>query len=412
MAGTDIRNYAVVTAAYWGFTLTDGALRMLVLLHFHALGYTPFELATLFVLYEFMGMVTNLLGGWIGSRFGLKLTLYLGLSLQVAALLALSALDPAWPKGLSVAYVLIVQGVSGVAKDFSKMSSKSAVKLVVADDAHGTLFKWVAMLTGSKNALKGVGFFLGGFLLATMGFASALWLMAACLAAILAAAAVLLPTDMGVAKAKTKFSEIMSKSPAINRLAAARVFLFGARDVWFVVGLPVYLHGVLGWSFTAVGTFMAAWVIGYGFVQGLAPSLTKRSSDGRTTEIKAAQFWVFALVIVTACIAGALHAGWPPAMTLIVGLGVFGFVFAVNSAVHSYLILALTSADQVALNVGFYYMANAAGRLGGTVFSGLAYQWGGITGCLAVAAGMLVIAAIFTMALGFASKTEQGLGAR
>jgi len=402
---SDIRNYAVVTAAYWGFTLTDGALRMLVLLHFHTLGYTPFQLATLFLLYEFMGMVTNLIGGWIGSRFGLKLTLYLGLSLQVAALLALSVLDPAWPEWLSVLYVLVVQGVSGVAKDFSKMSSKSAIKLVVADDAHGTLFKWVALLTGSKNALKGVGFFLGGFLLAVLGFVQALWLMAGCLAVILVAAVALLPGDMGKAKAKAKFSELLSKSSAINRLSAARVFLFGARDVWFVVGLPVYLVGVLGWTFTEVGTFMAAWVIGYGFVQGIAPNMTKRSADGRTTEIKAAQFWVFALVAVTLGIAGAFKAGWDPAMVLIVGLGIFGFVFAVNSSVHSYLILALTDSDQVALNVGFYYMANAAGRLGGTVLSGLAYQWAGLMGCLMTAAGLLFLAGLFTIALGPAAKS-------
>ena len=405
---SDIRNYAVVTAAYWGFTLTDGALRMLVLLHFHTLGYTPFQLATLFLLYEFMGMVTNLIGGWIGSRFGLKLTLYLGLSIQVAALLALSVLDPAWPEWLSVLYVLVVQGASGVAKDFSKMSSKSAIKLVVSEDAHGTLFKWVALLTGSKNALKGVGFFLGGLLLATVGFVVALWLMAGALAVILVAAVSLLPGELGRAKAKAKFSEILSKSPAINRLSAARVFLFGARDVWFVVGLPVYLSAVLGWSFTGVGTFMAAWVIGYGFVQGVAPNLTKRSADGRSSEIKAAQIWVFGLAAVTLGIAGALEAGWDPVTVLGAGLGLFGFVFAVNSSVHSYLILALTDSDQVALNVGFYYMANAAGRLGGTVLSGLAYPWAGLMGGLLTAAGLLVVAGLFTVALGPAARAEAG----
>jgi MFS family permease len=402
-----IRNYAIVTAAYWGFTLTDGALRMLVLLHFHALGYTPFQLATLFLLYEFMGMVTNLIGGWIGSRFGLKLTLHMGLSLQVAALLALSALNPGWPEWLSVLYVLIVQGVSGAAKDFTKMSSKSAIKLVIADDApnaHGILFKWVALLTGSKNALKGVGFFLGGFLLAGLGFAAALWLMAGGLAVILIVAVALLPGGMGKARVKVRFGDLLSKSPAINRLSAARVFLFGARDVWFVVGLPVYLLGVLGWSPTDVGGFMAVWIIGYGFVQGIAPKFIRRSADGRSAEIRAAQFWVFALVAVTLGLAAVLQAGGNPAITLIAGLSVFGFVFAVNSSIHSYLILALTDTDQVALNVGFYYMANAAGRLGGTVLSGLAYQQAGIVGCLLVAAGLLVLAGIFTLALGPAAR--------
>ena len=402
----DIRNYAVVTSAYWGFTLTDGALRMLVLLHFHTLGYSPFELALLFLLYEFMGMVTNLLGGWIGSRFGLKLTLYCGLSLQVAALLVLSALDPQWSKLASVLYVLFAQGLSGIAKDLTKMSSKSAIKLVVPGDQHSRLFKWVALLTGSKNALKGVGFFLGGFLLGVVGFTSALWLMAACLAIILIGAVVVLPRDMGIAKAKTKFSQILSKSKAINLLSAARVFLFGARDVWFVVGLPVFLYEALGWSFAQVGAFLALWVIAYGFVQGIAPSLIKRSGDGRSTEVKAARLWVFALAIVTAAIAVVLELGADPAPTLIIGLGVFGFLFAVNSAVHSYLILAFTNSDQVALNVGFYYMANAAGRLAGTLLSGIAYQFGGLTACLLVAAVLLGVSGLFAVVLDSAASED------
>ena len=403
----DLRNYAVVTAAYWGFTLTDGALRMLVLLHFHNLGYTPFELALLFLLYEFMGIVTNLLGGWIGARFGLRLTLDAGLALQVAALLALSALDPAWPKALSVAYVLAVQGASGVAKDLTKMSSKSAIKLVLPEGAASQLFKWVALLTGSKNALKGAGFFLGGLLLALLGFRPALWAMAAALALVLLSAALLLPRQLGRAKAKTKFSRILSKSPAVNLLSAARVFLFGARDVWFVVGLPVYLYDVLGWSFTQVGAFLALWIVGYGGVQGLAPHLTRRSADGRSTEVWAAQAWIFVLALISAGIAAAVEAGAPAAPTLVLGLTVFGFVFAVNSSLHSYLILALSTRDQVALNVGFYYMANAAGRLAGTLLSGLAYQAAGLVGCLAVAAGLLLIAGGFTLALGPAAR--QGL---
>ena len=349
-----IRNYAIVTSAYWGFTLTDGALRMLVLLHFHTLGYTPFELAFLFLLYEFMGVVTNLLGGWIASRFGLKLTLYAGLTIQVAALLALSFLDPNWPKWLSVIYVLLAQGLSGIAKDLTKMSSKSAIKLLVVSNQHSLLFRWVALLTGSKNALKGVGFFLGGFLLAALGFAPALWLMAGCLTVVLVASIFSLPGDMGVTKTKTKFSQILSKSKAINLLSAARVFLFGARDVWFVVGLPVFLYDVLGWSFTQVGAFLALWIIAYGFVQGASPLMIKRSGDGRSTEVKASQVWVFALAGVTALIAVAIEMGLDPTLALLIGLGVFGFLFAVNSAVHSYLILALTNSDQVALNVGFY----------------------------------------------------------
>ena len=287
------------------------------------------------------------------------------------------------------------------------MSSKSAIKLLVEGDQHSLLFRWVALLTGSKNALKGVGFFLGGFLLAALGFAPALWLMAGCLAVVLVASIFSLPGDMGVAKTKTKFSQILSKSKAINLLSAARVFLFGARDVWFVVGLPVFLYDVLGWSFTQVGAFLALWVIAYGFVQGASPLMIKRSGDGRSSEVKASQVWVFALAGVTALMAVAIEVGFDPTLTLIIGLGVFGFLFAVNSAVHSYLILAFTSADQVALNVGFYYMANAAGRLIGTLLSGIAYQIGGLTACLLAAAAMLAISGIFALMLGSAAREEQ-----
>ncbi len=407
----DIRNYSIVTAAYWSFTTSDGALRMLVLLHFHTLGYSPLQLASLFLLYEIAGIVTNLLGGWIASRFGIKLTLVTGLSLQVLALLALSALDPSWAVAVSVAYVLAVQGVSGVAKDLSKMSAKSAIKLVVPEGAHSALFKWVAMLTGSKNALKGVGFFLGGFLLGTVGFQGSLWLMAGVLAVVALAARLLLPGEMGRAKKKTKLSSILSKSRALNLLSAARVFLFGARDVWFVVGLPVFLYDVLGWTFAQVGSFLALWVIGYGFVQGFAPRMVRRSEDGRSTELVAARRWIFILAAVTFALAVCLYAGLDPSTTLIAGLGVFGFAFAVNSSVHSYLVLALSSADEVTLDVGFYYMANAAGRLMGTLLSGLAYQAGGLLACLVTAGCLLLVAAALTTALGSAPKSDLGRAA-
>jgi predicted MFS family arabinose efflux permease len=401
----DLRNYAVVTGAYWADTIADGASRMLVLFYFYERGYTPIEVATLFLLYEVFGIVTNLVGGFVAARFGLRSTLLGGLGTQLLALSMLAFAPEAW---LVVTYVMAAQALSGVAKDLTKMSSKSAVKLVVAEDQPGALYRWVAILTGSKNALKGVGFFIGGFLLAAIGFAPALWLMAGCLAVILAAAVLVLPKGMGVAKAKAKFSTILSKSRAINMLSASRVFLFGARDVWFVVGLPVFLYDVLGWSFTEVGGFLALWVIGYGFVQGFAPNLVSRSADGRTGEIRSAQVWVFGLAAVTGAIAGALHAGLDPALTLIVGLAIFGFFFAVNSSVHSYLILALTSSDQVALNVGFYYMANAAGRLGGTLLSGIAYQVAGIMGCLVTAAVLLVISGFFALALGPAAREDLG----
>ena len=404
---TNIRNYIVVTAAYWGFTLTDGALRMLVLLHFHTLGYSPFELAVLFLLYELMGIVTNLIGGWLGSRFGVKLTLLSGLALQVFSLFLLSLLNPLWSAILSLVFVLFAQGLSGVAKDLLKMSSKSAIKLVVPKSNHSTLFRLVALLTGSKNALKGIGFFLGGVLLSVCGFVYALWIMAGALFALLILSGWLLPSSMGKASAKAKFKEIFSKSRPINILSMARVFLFGARDVWFVVALPVFLLSELNWSFKAVGGFLALWIIGYGIVQSLAPSLIKSSEDGHSKELKYASAWMVILCLVTSTITLAIELQFHITLSLLFGLTIFGFCFAVNSALHSYLILNFSNVDNVALSVGFYYSANAAGRLLGTLLSGITYQIAGLTGALAVALSMLIIAAVFTMLLAPAFNREK-----
>ena len=381
MDRVDLKSYALVTAAYWGFTLTDGALRMLVLLYFNTLGYSPLEVAALFVLYEFFGMVTNLLGGWLGARFGLKLTLFSGLAIQIGALSMLALLPPAWPQWAAIAYVMSSQAFSGIAKDLTKMSSKSAIKLVTPANAQGALFKWVAILTGSKNALKGVGFFLGGALLATMGFAGSLWVMAVGLSFVLLLSVLFLKRDMGKSKSKVPFTQLFSKTPAINVLSAARFFLFGARDVWFVVGLPLYLGAVLGWNFTNIGAFFACWVIGYGLVQAAAPTFLQRGgaaiTDGATS-----QRWVLILMLVTAAIALSAMVEWQMGWVLVIGLGIFGVIFALNSAIHSFLILDYSDGDKVALNVGFYYMANAGGRLLGTIASGLLYLWFGLAGCL------------------------------
>lgn len=394
----DLRNYTLVTAAYWGFTLTDGALRMLVLLYFHQLGYSPLEVALLFVLYEFFGIVTNLIGGWVGARFGLKRTLFGGLGLQILALAMLALLPPSWPQWAAVSYVMASQSLSGIAKDLTKMSSKSAIKLVVPAHAEGALFKWVAILTGSKNALKGVGFFLGGALLTTVGFAGGLWLMAGGLLLVLGLSLLLLQQEMGKTKSKAPFKAMFSKTPAINILSAARFFLFGARDVWFVVAVPLYMSTVLGWSFTAVGTFFALWVIGYGLIQSAAPALLYRPG-GALPHGGTAQRWALILTVVAAAIAVLIGLNWPTLPVLLVGLALFGVVFAINSAVHSFLILAYTDNDKVALNVGFYYMANAGGRLLGTVASGVLYQWTGLTGCLWGAVLCLLLAWLISFKL-------------
>ncbi len=391
----NLRNYILVTGAYWGFTLTDGALRMLVLLHFFNLGYAPVTLAFLFLLYEFFGIITNLLGGWLASRLGLRVTLVGGLALQVLALILLALLNPQWSETASVAWVMLSQALSGIAKDLTKMSSKSAIKVLLPADARGALFKWVAILTGSKNALKGAGFFLGGFLLATFGFVGALAAMAGALALVWLGSWLALPRDLGRAKAKAGWRDLFAKSREINVLCLARFFLFGARDIWFVVGVPVFLRGVLGWSFSAVGTFMACWVIGYGVIQGAAPVLLRGRAPGGATATTIA----FALALVTAGIPLALAAGGDPATVIVGGLTLFGAVFALNSAVHSYLILDYTDGDKVALNVGFYYMANAGGRLVGCLLSGLLFQWTGLTGTLWGAFAFALAAAVVALAL-------------
>lgn len=389
------RNYALVTGAYWGFTLTDGALRMLVLLHFFNLGYSPVTLAFLFLFYEFFGVVTNLWGGWIASRMGLRVTLVAGLGLQVAALGMLALLQPGWSEVGSVAWVMGSQALSGIAKDLTKMSSKSALKVLLPPEAKGALFKWVAALTGSKNALKGVGFFVGGYLLATAGFAGALLIMAGVLALVWAGTWAALPKEMGRSKVKAGWREMFSKSREINVLCVARFFLFGARDIWFVVGVPVFLRGGLGWSFSQVGAFMAFWVIGYGVVQGLAPYAWR----GRAPGGGAAAGVAFALAGVAALVPLGLGAGLAPGVVIVAGLAGFGVVFALNSAVHSYLILDYTDGDKVALNVGFYYMANAGGRLVGCLLSGVLYQTAGLAGCLWGAFGFALVSAVVALGL-------------
>ena len=390
-----MKNYAVVTAAYWSFTLTDSALRMLILLHFHALGYSPFKLATLFLLYEFMGILTNLVGGWLASQFGLRLTLFTGLLIQIFALLALSTLNPSWPQQFSVFFVLCIQGLSGVAKDLSKMSSKSAVKLAAHTNTHSALFKWTAFLTGSKNALKGLGFFVGSLLLAKTGFKTSLLIMSTYLAIILIFTKINLAKSFGGNLSKTTFSSILSKTQSINFLSLARALLFGARDVWFVVGLPVFLYDVLNWNFETIGIFFACWVIGYGAAQGLAPRFVKQSSLGLINEIHITTRWTFGLCFITIILTAAFYFGINPLICVVVGLSIFGLIFAINSSLHSFLILALTKTSDVTLNVGFYYMANAVGRFLGTLLSGIIYQIGGLFGCLVVASIMIGLSGFF-----------------
>ena len=395
----DVRTYGLVTGAYWGLTISDGALRMLVLLHFHNLGYGPLELSFLFLAYELMGVITNLLGGWAGSRSGLDRTLKVGLGVQIFALIAISFVEPDWNKILSVVFVMSCQALSGVAKDLTKMSSKSAVKLVVGTGENKTLFKWVAALTGSKNALKGAGFFIGSGLLTWVGFQKSLFLLAGLVALSLIVVVLFLREEIGKSKKPQPLRIFSSESSTINRLSTARIFLFGSRDIWFVVALPVFLDEELGWSYNGIGGFLAGWVIGYGIVQSWAPSLL--GLLGRTKEtVQAAKIWALMLALTTIGIAIFVSAEISVNAIVIGGLLIFGIIFAINSSTHSFLILAYSKdEDTVAINVGFYYAANALGRLFGTLLSGLAYLVGGLDAALWVSAGFLVINWALTLTL-------------
>ncbi len=401
------RNYAVVTASYWCFTLTDGALRMLVLLHFYSLGYTPFMLAFLFLLYEAAGIFANLGGGWLAMRFGIPRMLMTGLCLQITGLLLLSALNPAWSATLAVAWVVAAQGIAGVAKDITKTASNSAIK-ATSEGGSGQLFRWVAWFTGSKNAMKGVGFFAGGLLLETAGFRGALWLMAGALACVLAGVTLSLPRTLGKAKASKSFRELFAKTRSVNLMAAARVFMFGSRDVWFVVGLPVFLYGQ-GWRYMEVAGFIASWTIGYGLVQAIAPSVVRRSRDGLSREVPEARLWGAILTVIPIVLAVVLGRTHIQRLDLVVtvGLGVFGFAFAVISSLHSYLILAYAGSAKAAEDVGFYYAANAGGRLVGILLSGVLTQAGGLSACLWGSAAMLAICLAVTFLLPTATSARR-----
>lgn len=391
---SEVRQYLIITANYWAFTLTDGALRMLVVLHFYQLGYSPLQIAMLFLFYEIFGVITNLVGGWLGAHLGLNKTMNIGLALQVIALGML--LVPS--SMLAIPWVMAAQALSGIAKDLNKMSAKSSIKLLVPASAQGTLYKWVAILTGSKNALKGAGFFLGGVLLTLLGFTGAIAIMAVALAIVWIFSLIMLQRDLGKAKNKPKISTIFSKSRTINFLSAARLFLFGARDVWFVVALPVFLASHLGWDHWMVSTFIALWIIGYGFVQSIAPIIT-RTRSGKLPDGKSAFIWALALAFIPAIIAFALMNDVNPVWSLMVGLMIFGVLFAINSSLHSYLIVSYANEDGASLDIGFYYMANALGRLIGTVLSGWLFQVAGLEACLWVSSAFITIAALMSLAL-------------
>jgi MFS family permease len=408
MREANVRDYVIITLTYWMFTLTDGALRMLVLLFLHSQGHAPLEIASLFLFYEFFGVVTNFMGGWIGQRFGLKATLFSGLSLQLLALGMLAAGADA----LTVPLVMLAQACSGIAKDLTKMSAKSYIKLVVPEDDHGGLLRWVSLLTGSKNTIKGIGFFVGGALLGALGFRWSCIAMGAGIAVVLLGAYLCLPRAAGASKTRVTLRSLIPPAGPIRWLSLSRLFLFGARDVWFVLALPIFLGSSLGWAFHEIGGLLALWIIGYGIVQASAPAFVggRAGGAGRTPpDGRRLGWWTLALVLPLVAILALLYLEAPAAWSIIGGLALFGIVFAANSAIHSYLIVAYAEGDKVALRVGFYYMANAMGRLVGTVLSGAVFQWAGqgttgLAACIATSLGFVVLSSVFCIPLAGAEQ--------
>lgn len=388
------RGFWLVTACYQAFTLSDGALRMLVLLHLGAEGRAPLALALALLPYEVAGVVTNVLGGWLGARFGLKPTLIAGLLAQSAA----CALLAAEPTARAYALLAFAQCLSGVAKDLAKTSAKSYVRrLAPADAGAAPLFRLVAWLTGSKNAVKGAGYFVGGALLATAGFGATNAAIAALLGGAAVVAALRLPAIPG--KPRATVGDVVRQPAAVRWLAVSRTFLFGARDVWFAVALPMFLVSAAGLSSASVGACLSAWIVVYGFVQSAAPRLT-----GAREPAAGARLAAIAATLLAAPLAGLVAALDVPAVAaaplwpLALGFGAFGALFAVVSSLHSWLVVAVAGAEDTAERVGFYYAANSVGRLAGTLASGWLYGMAatpvaGLQACLIAAAGACLLGA-------------------
>ena len=381
--------FIIISITYLLFTVTDGAVRMLVLLHAYNKGFSAMEVAVMFALYELCGAGTNLAAGVMGARWGIQVTLVSGLLMQVVGLSLLYGWDDSWSKSTAIAYVTFAQALCGVAKDLVKLGGKTVTKLVTPEEKQESLFRLVSSLTGYKNSLKGVGYFLGAALLESSYFA-AIHANVALVALALPFAVFGLRPELGrVAKENIALDSVFRQKPNINWLSLARFFLFGSRDLWFEVPLPFYLRSAegLGWPRPAVGAALAGYIIAYGQFQSHSPRLILSPLRQSPPNKHVCVLWNALLFVVPAFLAagvfgvhqadGADDASATRAKTvvLIIGVASFALVFAVNSAVHSYLVVKYSDGDKVAMNVGFYYMANAFGRLVGTIVSGALYSY-------------------------------------
>jgi MFS family permease len=439
-----LRPFVIISSSYLLFTITDGAIRMIVLLHAYNKSFSALEVSITFTLYELAGVFTNLAAGFMGAKWGIKLTLISGLSLQLLSYGLLFAWQDDWTKRESIIFVTVAQMFAGIAKDLTKLGGKTVTKLVTPEQKETHLFKLVSLITGWKNSLKGVGYFLGSALL-SVSYELALGFMMGLVVLAMPWAILGLDKSLGTAKKRNaSWKEVFNlENRRLNILSLARLFLFASRDFWFEVPLPFFLRspscdglgtsscllnencgngavcgesgfceninpgggcGGLGLNRVVVGAFLGGYIILYGQVQAWTPQLVtgplKQTPPNKLTEV----FWglinciptlVMAIVMTWA---PAFEAGDTAAMTiwLIVVIVTFAIIFAINSSIHSFLVVNYASKDKVAVSVGFYYMSNAIGRLLGTLGSGILYTYvGDFVGPLAGSDAVAGLAACF-----------------
>lgn len=439
------------------FTITDGAIRIIVLLYANQIGLSPLDIAVLFTLYELMGVVTNLFGGVFASRFGLKASMFLSLFLQLLGLVLVVLVEPIFgdlehlamklPSNLTclastrtvieegnmgkraevIVYITFCQALSGVAKDFMKISCKTIPKLVTKKDAdeESSLFKLYSIVTGLKNSFKGFGFIFGALLTNFLGFEIAVYVLVGIVVVIVPAVVWGIDKDAGKAREFPGFNLKIFKKPwNINVLSLARFFLFGSRDVWFEVAAPLFFRNIIGWTEFEVGLFIGGYVIVYGYFQTATAKIYKaKNKDAKKTSWRPSCLrgvppvqhiggWAVACAAEILLLGIVLHFlyqeyigqecaaqyGAAIAGVLIVGFYAFGVIFAVNSAIHSYFIGLFSGGDKASMDIGFYYMANAMGRLVGTILSGYVYEVTrdefGLSICLWVSSLFMALAAV------------------
>ena len=162
----------------------------------------------------------------------------------------------------------------------------------------------------------------------------------------------------------------------------------------------------MGWSSISVSTFLAAWVIGYGLVQAIAPKITNMLVQKGVPDGRAALLWGLPLVIVPVAMVVGLQQRSDPTTVIVFGLACFALVFAMNSALHSFLITSYANSDGVSLDVGFYYTANAVGRCLALSARGGFIGLLGLAACLSVSALFLALVLLISASATTACKIK------